>query len=252
MGEGNEFQRMLIAPAAEELLDIHEGERVMDVACGNGVFARRMAALGAQVVATDFSSTFIARAKARTQNTAEHAAYRDRIDYYVMDATDEAALLALGEGSFGAIYCGMAFMDMVTIDPLMSAARRLLKPGGRFVFSTMHPCFNSAMQRLGVEEEDTAGQLQATYYVKVTRYLTPIAQRGGGMPGEPNPHNYFHRSLQDILGSCFRAGFALDGLREPSFPQMAEPRAYVSWANYTEIPPVLVGRLRPVQTHEKS
>ncbi|MEO7001126.1 MAG: class I SAM-dependent methyltransferase [Ktedonobacterales bacterium] len=245
MGEGNEFQRLLIAPAAEWLLSIQTDQRVLDVACGNGVFARRLAALGAQVVATDFSPTFIERAKARTENTPEHAAYRDRIDYRVVDATAEADLLALGEGSFDAIYCGMAFMDMVTIDPLLRAARRLLKSQGRFVFSTMHPCFNSAMQRLGVEEEDVTGELQATYYVKVTRYLTPIAQRGGGMPGEPNPHNYFHRPLQDILGSCFREGFVLDGLEEPAFPQADDPRAYVSWANYTEIPPVLVARLRP-------
>jgi len=247
MGEGNEFQRLLIAPAAEELLDIQQGERALDVACGNGVFARRLAALGAQVVATDFSATFIERARARTQQTPEHSAYRDRIDYRVVDATDEAALLALGAGSFDAIYCGMAFMDMVTIEPLVRAARALLKPQGRFVFSTMHPCFNSAMQRLGLEEEDAEGQLQATYYVKVTRYLTAFTQRGSGMPGEPNPHNYFHRPLHELLGSCFQAGFVLDGLKEPSFPQAAEPRAYISWANYTEIPPVLVARLRPMR-----
>src|SRR5579883_3442465 len=64
MGEGNEFQRILIATAAERLLGLQVGERVVEAACGNGVFSRRMAALGAQVVASDFSPTFVERARA--------------------------------------------------------------------------------------------------------------------------------------------------------------------------------------------
>jgi len=36
---------------------------VLDVACGNGAFARRLAHLGATVTACDFSSQLIARAR---------------------------------------------------------------------------------------------------------------------------------------------------------------------------------------------
>ena len=66
MGDGNAFQRMLVAPATERLLAPREGELVLDVACGNGVMARRLGALGARVVACDFSDVFIERARART------------------------------------------------------------------------------------------------------------------------------------------------------------------------------------------
>ncbi len=52
MGEGNAFQRVLIGPASERLLAIRPNELILDVACGNGVFARRLAHLGARVVAT--------------------------------------------------------------------------------------------------------------------------------------------------------------------------------------------------------
>ena len=47
MGEGNDWHRLLIAPAQERLLALQRDELVLDVACGNGQFARHMARLGA-------------------------------------------------------------------------------------------------------------------------------------------------------------------------------------------------------------
>src|SRR5437660_2050194 len=76
MGDGNAFQRLLVAPASERLLNLQPGETVLEIACGNGVFARCMAELGVHVIATDFSEQLLERARAR--RTTEHA---DRIDY---------------------------------------------------------------------------------------------------------------------------------------------------------------------------
>src|ERR1017187_2671221 len=90
MGEGNDFQRILVGPSTERLLDLQAGELVLEVGCGNGVFARRMVQLGVQVIATDFSEKLVERAKARTIDFA------DRIEYRVVDATDEGQLLSLG------------------------------------------------------------------------------------------------------------------------------------------------------------
>src|SRR5512136_2653255 len=88
-GEGNAFQRLLISPATERLLALRPGELVLDAACGNGAFSRRMAELGARVVAFDFSEQFLERARART---AERADLAGRIEYHHIDATDEAQL----------------------------------------------------------------------------------------------------------------------------------------------------------------
>ena len=92
MGEGNAFQRVLIGPATERLLEVQPGETVLDVACGNGVFSRRLAELGARVVAVDFSEKFVELARART----EKAGYGDAVEYLVADATDEKRMLGLG------------------------------------------------------------------------------------------------------------------------------------------------------------
>lgn len=236
MQDGNAFQKILVGPASERLLNLQPGEEVLEVACGNGVFARRMAQLGVHVTASDFSEKFIERAKARS------TAHADRIDYRVIDATDEAQLLSLGTRRFDAAYCGMAIMDMSTIEPLMSAVSQLLKPDGRFVFSVTHPCFNSTSKMM-VEEEDRDGELSTVYSVKVSQYLGMTTQKGLGIIGQPTPHYYFHRPLNVIFNACFRAGLVLNGLEEPAFGESQGSSRALGWSgNFKQIPPVLVTR----------
>lgn len=239
-GEGNQFQRALLGPALERLLALQPQERVLEVACGNGTFARRMAALGATVVATDFSQVFLEHARRRTTETE----YADRIEYRLLDATQEEQLLALGEHNFDAVVANMALMDMSTIEPLMRGVAHLLKPGGRFVFSVSHPCFHNTATTLLAEQSETDGILTRTYSVRVARYLHLTPAKGIGIIGQPQAHYYFDRPLHVLLGAGFRAGLALDGLEEPAFDGSEEAAHAFSWANFTEIPPALVARFR--------
>jgi 2-polyprenyl-3-methyl-5-hydroxy-6-metoxy-1,4-benzoquinol methylase len=240
MGEGNDFVKILIWPATVRLLDLQPGERVLDVACGNGLTSRRLAAMGAEVVAFDFSAEMIARARRRAKEGEEG------VEYHVIDATDEASLVALGEGRFDAALCNMALFDMAEIEPLFRALARLLRPGGRFVYSVIHPCFNHAHMTHVAELEDRAGEIVTVYSVKVYGYMTSTVARGVAIPGQPRPQLYFHRPLQALLGAGFQAGFLLDGLEERAFPPDHEPRRNpLAWSGkYSEIPPVLVARLR--------
>ncbi len=67
------------------------------------------------------------------------------------------------------------------------------------------------------------------------------------MLGEPEPHYYFDRPLHVLFNACFRAGLVIDGLEEPAFNSPhdgSQARRLLSWANYTEIPPILAARLR--------
>jgi 2-polyprenyl-3-methyl-5-hydroxy-6-metoxy-1,4-benzoquinol methylase len=238
--EGNDFHLMLIAPPTERLLGIESEETILDVACGNGAFSRRLAELGARVVAFDFSEPFIECARKRT---VEHS---NRIEYHVVDATDRDRMLALGEGRFDAAVCTMAIMDMEKIEPLAEVIPRLLKAGGRFVFSILHPCFNNPSSRMAVEQEDRGGKLVLTHAVKVTRYMTPFSAKGIGILGQPVPQTYFHRPLHVLLAPFFRNGLVVDGLEETAFTDPSNARGPLSWDHYPEIPPVLVVRLRAV------
>ena len=108
-------------------LDVQPGQHILDIACNNGLTSRRLAALGANVTAFDFSMNLIERAKTRAnpqsltlaphplalgagasvsltgrcQGGAHHPGWSvpgsAGVSYHVLDATDEEVLLALGE-----------------------------------------------------------------------------------------------------------------------------------------------------------
>jgi len=237
--KGNRFHQELISPVVERLLSLRAGERVLDIACGTGVMARRMAALGGWVTAVDFSPALIERAKSRTQTFGEP------VQYLVLDATNEEALAGLGEGKFSAVVSTMALMDMPVIAPLFRAVRRLLEHNGRFVFASAHPAFNSSNPVFVSELQDNNGDLVLQHALKISAYLDIPPARAVGAAGEPTSHYYYHRPLQQLLGEAFSAGLVLDALEEPAFnAENADPSQPLSWYNLTQIPPILVGRMR--------
>ena len=242
VGDGNEFQVKLIEPATERLLALKHGDTVLDIACGAGRFARRMAEMGAQIVACDFSEKFIARAIEKTKNVA------GSIEYHIVDATDEQAMLSLGSNRFDWAVCTMAMMDMVTIEPLMSALRRLLKRGGRFVFSVIHPCFHSAEVIKFSEGFEIDGRYVVRSGVKIWRYLTSFTNKVEGIVGQPEPHYNFHRPLRELFRSGFQAGFVIDGFEEPRLDSTGQSEGGLRWRDMPEISPILVVRMLKIET----
>jgi 2-polyprenyl-3-methyl-5-hydroxy-6-metoxy-1,4-benzoquinol methylase len=152
MGEGNDFVNILQWPAILRLLDPQPGQNILDIATGNGLTARRLAALGVQVTAFDFSTELIKLACANKVHSPQ-------IKYHVVDATDEPALLSLGERTFDSALCNMALFDIADIEPLFHALPRLLKPGAAFIFSLCHPAFNNSSSMHVVEERDYSDPL---------------------------------------------------------------------------------------------
>ena len=242
MGDGDDFQQELVVPAVEGLLAVADGTSILDVACGNGAFARRLADQGAAVVACDFAETFITLARGR--DSRRPTARKHPIDYRVIDATDERALLSLGEGRFDAILCNMALMDMIDIEPLFWAVPRLLTEHGRFVFTIMHPAFNHQAAHFVAEDHRTDAGREVTYSLKVTNYLRVPPTRGESMSGLPEPSYTFHRPLSEILNAAFNAGLLMDGIAEPAFPDGSGSVKAGSWMNYPTIPPILAARFR--------
>ena len=237
MEAGATWQRTLIQPSVERLLHLEPGERILEFACGNGEFARRMSELGGRVIATDFSERMLERARSHGGD----------VDYRLADATDEEELLTLGEGaSFDGVVSNMAIMDMQSIEPMVAAASQLLKPSGRFVFSTLHPAFNSGDARPTVEL-DPKGSTTEVYSVKVSSYGRSLTGKGVALLGQPVEQWYFHRPLWMIFQPFFEHGFALDGLAEPLVDSdRGDPGTPMHV--YTQLPGVLVARMRRFAT----
>ena len=233
--DGNSFHRTLIRPAVERLLGDVSGRRILEIACGNGLFARRLTDLGADVVATDGAAGMIEHARAYSSAP---------IDYRLVDAADPAQLAGLGRDAFDAVVCNMALMDMAEIDPLAAALPGLLRRPGRFVFSVTHPCFNTTGMRMTHELEYIQGERFERAGVVVTRYATPAVEEGIAIEGQPHKQLYFDRPLHALLGPFLAAGLVLDGIEEPAFSSPEEP-GELQWEALPEIPPVLCCRLVP-------
>lgn len=130
MGDmSNDFHRNVVRPKVTELLDIKEGDLILDISCGNGNYSAFMAEHGAKVVAFDYSTKMIERAKKRRSHLL------DRIEFTVADATNEQQLMSLQKaGGYTKAVSNMAVMDITEIDPLFSCVNRLLSDNGSFVF----------------------------------------------------------------------------------------------------------------------
>lgn len=106
---------------AMRMLELSDGDRVLDVACGPGNFTREFAraAAGGVVVGLDASPTMLA--------AAVRAGGEENLLYMRGDAAD----LPFGEGTFDAICC---FAALYLIEQPLSALdeiARVLAPGGR-------------------------------------------------------------------------------------------------------------------------
>jgi trans-aconitate methyltransferase len=99
-----------------ELLAPRQGERVLDLGCGDGVLTAKLVALGCDVVGVDGSASMISAARALG------------LDARVMDAH---ALQF--DGEFDAVFSNAALHWMKRPEKVVDGAWRALKPGGRFV-----------------------------------------------------------------------------------------------------------------------
>jgi SAM-dependent methyltransferase len=226
---GGTWQRNVINPAVERLLQMRDGERVVELACGNGELARRMEAAGALVVASDFSAPMLDRARGHGGNVV----------YRVADATRAEDVLALGEpASFDAAVVSMAVMDMPELGPMARALHALVRPVGRLVISVLHPAFNSGDVTLVTEERNDARGISREYNVKRSTYLGETSGLGVGVEGQPVEQWHFHRPLERVVEPFFAAGWMMDALVEPAAP---------SSLFFADLPGVLVVRFRRVQ-----
>jgi SAM-dependent methyltransferase len=108
-----------------ETLGLGEGDAVIDLGCGPGLYASRLAERGLRVTGVDYSRRSIAYATQYAGEQGLDIAYRYQ-DYLTLDDEGQydAALLIYGD------YCPLAPAQR---SQLLANVRRALRAGGRFV-----------------------------------------------------------------------------------------------------------------------
>ncbi len=239
MGEGSPFQLQVVDRALAQLLPpIGEKTKILEVACGNGFLARRFARLGADVCALDSSQEAITLAKQRTPPELI-----SKINYRTVDATQKESYDGL-VNDFDLAVSNMSFMDISDIQPIFEGVSSVLKPGGAFIITQTHPCFEKAVGPLFHETDEGDRKTLRTNGVKVCRYLTSSVMRVKAVPTLPKEHLFFHRSLSTLCQVAFQAGFVIDALEEVAFPQQFSLTEHVGWHLLTDIPVIIGLRFR--------
>lgn len=233
--DGNAFYNEMVGPSAKRLLNLTSTDSILELACSSGLFSREIAPLVKNVLATDYCEDFISIAKQRQGRILN-------LQHEVLDCTDLDSIVSLGKNRFTKVVCNMAIFDISDIHPLFKGLSYILSSGGLFVLTTGHPVFNSTEAGFYIEETTRNGYLSKEQGMKIRSYLSPFTADQTGIEGQPVPHKYYHRSLQDILKPAFENGFVLDAFEELTLPPK-EGASPLSWRGMQEIPAIIAVRL---------
>ena len=91
--------------------------------------------------------------------------------------------------------------------------RRVLTPGGVFVFSLLHPCFEAPFHIPDQPQFQTDASDAPIAYI-VRRYASEGFWRSDGT-GVRGHMGAYHRMLSTLLNDLLAVGFVLDRLDEP-------------------------------------
>jgi SAM-dependent methyltransferase len=184
--------------AEARLLGPVRGRDVLEVGCGAGQCARWLAGQGARVVGVDLSADMLQQARRLARRPSAPRAALLQSDARCLPFADDCFDLACS--AYGAI--------PFVADPwrVMAEVARVLRPGGRWVFAVTHP--------IRWAFPDDPGE----YGLTVTRpYFdrTPYVEEDAAGRATYAEH---HRTLGDRVRDLVTAGFTLEDLVEPEWP----------------------------------
>jgi len=189
----------VLLPAILRLAGRLDGMAVLDVGCGCGFLAGRIARRADRVLGIDISERMIEQASSRNQ--------RSKLSFRCISVQ---ALARFNELHFDLCVANMSVMTMPNLMGALRAVRTLLDKSGVFIFSITHPCFWNIYRKDEPSKRFDYWRGHAvTAPFRITLDQKPL----------PALTTYFHRPLSEYVLSVRRAGFVLEDLVEPKPPR---------------------------------
>ena len=167
---------------------------VLDLACGHGRISREIARRGGSVVGVDLSEKLIDKARAIDANEPSG------ISYFNADAASGSILQ---DQVFDAVVSSFGLSDIDDLDGALRTVARVLVPGGRFVFSLLHPCFGGGQDVSG--SWPSSGSYYDEGWWAADSALSSLRRQVGAN----------HRTLSTYVNVLRSHGFGIDTVSEP-------------------------------------
>jgi ubiquinone/menaquinone biosynthesis C-methylase UbiE len=197
---GGTANDLIEIPAMKRLMGEVAGKKLLDAGCGFGCYSIYCARQGAEVTAVDISPTMIELAK------KEAAEAGVQIDFM---ASDAAQLVDIPDGHFDMAISSIAASFNMPV--FIQEMARVLRPGGVFCFSDVHPALGSSR---------TVGRGRDSVRV-IDHYFRHGIRKASNVFGKIDPGDedyewqWEHYTLEDYCTAMHRAGFLIEALREP-------------------------------------
>jgi SAM-dependent methyltransferase len=207
-GNDVSYHKILI-PTIMRLIGDASDKTILDVGCGTGYLASKLAATARYVIGVDASKGMIDIAK-REFGQIPHLEF---VNQTIEEFSREKLV-----PKFEIAVANMSLNTMLDLDKSLEAISNLLVPKGIFVFNVTHPCFYNQYRKY--ESTETF------------QYENPHIQRGkliisNEPQGLPMPTVHFHRPLQEYFKCLRTAAFAIDELLEP-YPDLDTQKMYLT------------------------
>lgn len=172
--------------------------KIYDIGCSNGAFDRWLVMNGAKdIFASDISQTLIRIAETKYPKKYIEYSKRDGIDFR-----------KLRKDSFDLVIMNLSVSYIDDVDLLLEGVSRILKLGGRFIYSVDHPLKYSAYADFGKSDFDHT-QYEVRQYLKQRRKVA-----NNHWTGERSL-NIFVRPLNFYINSCEKVGLFTKNIYEP-------------------------------------
>lgn len=191
--EGDAARRYLLNPTLYALLGKVAGRHILDAGCGTGYLCRLLAKRGAKVTGVEPASTLFSYAVEREQAEPLGIVY----------VQQDLSQFTVPTPVFDVVIANMVFMDIPEYKTAICNCVRALRPGGQFIFSLLHPCFDEIDSPAFVKGYAAKG------YVRIDEYLNEfvVAQTWG--------YN-LHRPLSAYLNLVIEEGCTIRKVIEPT------------------------------------
>ena len=239
--ERSDLFDQVILPGTMALLGNREGQRVLDVACGEGRLASALSVGGAGVLGIDASPSLIRRATERAEAMGGDAGPVP--EFRELDAQSDASD-AEGLGTFDAAACVMALMNIENPQRVFDLIASRLNERGAFVGVVLHPAFRQPGRTAWQWDDDGVQRRTVEGYLSEHRHdivMNPGEVSGGADAVTTSTVN---RPIMSLLNACAGAGLLIDRVEEWTSSRTSEPgpRAEAENRARDEIPMFLAWR----------